>query len=136
MFKNPKGSKPVATNTRAVEVASQTIDHLGATMQRTLANAITGDGRECLLYIPKDSEVITGGGGEVVEVGSKVLVQKEGTSEEKVYQIVGSEEADMVLGKISNKSPIGEAFYGKKKGDKVSFKTPGGIVNYKIINVY
>lgn len=86
--------------------------------------------------ILKDSEVITGGGGEVVEVGSKVLVQKEGTSEEKVYQVVGSEEADMVLGKISNKSPIGEAFYGKKKGDKVSFKTPGGIVNYKIINVY
>ena len=53
MFKNPKGSKPIATNTRAVEVANQTIDHLGATMQRTLANAITGDGRECLLYIPK-----------------------------------------------------------------------------------
>lgn len=53
MFKNPKGSKPVAKNTWAVEVANKTIDHLGATMQRTLSNAITGDGRESLLYIPK-----------------------------------------------------------------------------------
>ena len=86
--------------------------------------------------ILKDSEVITGGGGDVVEVGSKVLVQKEGTKEEKIYQVVGSEEADMNLGKISNKSPIGEALYGKKKGDNVSFKTPNGVVNYKIINVY
>jgi len=86
--------------------------------------------------ILQSSEVITGGGGDVVEVGSKVLVQKEGTKEEKVYQVVGSEEADMNLGKISNKSPIGEALYGKKKGDNISFKTPNGVVNYKIINVY
>jgi len=86
--------------------------------------------------ILQSSEVITGGGGDVIEVGSKVLVQKDGTKEEKVYQVVGSEEADMLLGKISNKSPIGEALYGKRKGDKISFKTPNGVVNYKIINVY
>lgn len=86
--------------------------------------------------ILKSSEVITVKGGDTVEVGSKVLVQKEGTKEEKVYQVVGSEEADMLVGKISNKSPIGEALYGKKKGEQVSFKTPGGVVNYKIINVY
>ncbi|MFH1608779.1 MAG: transcription elongation factor GreA [Patescibacteria group bacterium] len=87
-------------------------------------------------HILKDSEVIVGGGGDVIEVGSKVLVQKEDTKEEKVYQVVGSEEADMALGKISHKSPIGQALYGKKKGEKVSFKTPNGIVNYKIKNVY
>ncbi len=86
--------------------------------------------------ILKSSEIISGGGGDIVEVGSKVLVQKEGSDEEKVYQIVGSEEADMLVGKISNKSPIGMALYGRKKGDKISFKTPNGIVYYKIINVY
>jgi len=86
--------------------------------------------------ILKDSQVIIGGGGDIIEVGSKVLVQKEGSKEEKIYQVVGSEEADMLVGKISNKSPIGEALYGKKNGDKVSFKTPNGVVNYKIINVY
>ena len=81
------------------------------------------------------SETVHGGGGEVIEIGSKVTVQKDGTKEEKVCTIVGSEEADMVAGKISNKSPFGEALFGKKKRDKVSFKTPIGVVNYKILSV-
>ena len=78
---------------------------------------------------------VKGGGGEVVEIGSKVIVQKEGTKEEKTYVIVGSEEADMSQGKISNHSPVGVALFGKKKGDRVSFKTPNGTVNYKIVSV-
>jgi transcription elongation factor GreA len=86
--------------------------------------------------ILKSAEIITITNSDTVQVGSKVLVQKEGTKEEKTYQIVGSEEADMLVGKISNRSPIGEALFGKKKGENVSFKTPGGVVNYKIINVF
>jgi transcription elongation factor GreA len=62
-------------------------------------------------------------------------VQKEGTKEEKVYFIVGSEDADTANGKISNRSPLGVSLFNKKKGDDVSFKTPNGTVNYKIINV-
>jgi len=85
--------------------------------------------------ILQSSQTVKGGGGEVVEVGSKVIVQKEGSKEEKTYVIVGSEEADMATGKISNRSPFGEALFGKKKGDNVSFKTPKGEVSYKIINV-
>ncbi len=81
------------------------------------------------------SEVVSGGGGDVIEIGSKVVVIKNGEKEEKTYQIVGSEESDMSQGKISNRSPFGEALFGKKKGDDVSFKTPNGEVNYKIINV-
>ena len=93
--------------------------------------------------ILKSSETVAGGGGDVVEIGSKVVVKKQGNAknspagkmEEKTYIIVGSEEADMMLGKISNKSPFGEALFGRKKGDNVSFKAPNGIVNYKIISV-
>ena len=85
--------------------------------------------------ILQSSETVKGGGGDVIEVGSKIVVQKEGTKEEKNYVIVGSEEADMSKGKISNRSPFGEALFGKKKGASVSFKTPNGIVNYKIIRV-
>ena len=77
--------------------------------------------------------------GDVVEVGSKVVVQKvsalKSVGEDITYTIVGSEEADMAKSKISNRSPFGEALFGKKKGDNISFKTPGGVVNYKIINV-
>ena len=85
--------------------------------------------------ILQSSQVVSGGGGEEVEIGSKVVVLKEGENKEKKYQIVGSEEADMAHGKISNRSPFGEALFGRKKGDNISFKTPNGIVNYKIINV-
>ncbi len=85
--------------------------------------------------ILQSSQIFSRHGGDIVEVGSKVVVQKEGTKEEKTYTIVGSEEADMIAGKISNKSPFGEALFGKKKGSSVSFKTPNGTVNYKIINV-
>jgi len=85
--------------------------------------------------ILQSSQVVSGHSGESVGVGSKVVVEKEGTKEKKTYQIVGSEEADMALGKISNRSPFGEAIFDKKKGDNVSFKTPNGVVNYKIIDV-
>ena len=85
--------------------------------------------------ILQESQTVKGGGGDIVEIGSKVIVQKEGTTENKNYVIVGSEEADMKLGKISNHSPFGEALFGKKKGDSVSFKTPNGVVNYKIVSV-
>lgn len=85
--------------------------------------------------ILQSSQTVKGGGGDIIEIGSVVVVQKEGGSEKKTYTIVGSEEADMAKGKISNRSPFGEALFGKKKGDGVSFKTPGGVVNYKIISV-
>jgi transcription elongation factor GreA len=85
--------------------------------------------------ILQTSETVKGGGGDTVEVGSKVVVQKEGSKDEQTYVIVGSEEADMANGKISNRSPFGEALFGKKKGANISFKTPKGTVNYKIIKV-
>ncbi|MEK7572460.1 MAG: transcription elongation factor GreA [Patescibacteria group bacterium] len=96
--------------------------------------------------ILESSQVVAGSGGEIIEIGSKVVVQKVPTSkgvgtptenadEEKTYQIVGAEEADMALGKVSNRSPFGEALFGRKKGETVSFQTPKGKVNYKIINV-
>ena len=86
--------------------------------------------------ILRSSQVVSQSGGDIVEVGSKVVVEKDGSKEKQTYLVVGSEEADMALGKISNRSPFGVAIFGKKKGDKISFKTPaGGVVNYKIISV-
>ncbi len=88
--------------------------------------------------ILETSETVVGGGGDQIEIGSKVTVQKEdkdAKQEERTYVIVGSEEASMAEGKISNRSPLGTALFGKKKGDKVSFETPSGKVFYKIISV-
>jgi len=55
--------------------------------------------------------------------------------EEKTYQIVGDDEADIKAGKISVNSPIARALIGKKEGDEVSIDTPGGNVTYEILAV-
>ena len=70
-----------------------------------------------------------------VEVGSTVHVKKTGDKTEKVYIIVGSEEADMLAGKISFKSPLGQALLGKKKGEEFKFKTPVGEAKYTISSI-
>lgn len=73
--------------------------------------------------------------GGMVGVGSTVVIQKTGEKTERRYQIVGSEEANTKEGKISNKSPLGEALMGKVKGDKVSYETPAGDSSCVIVNV-
>lgn len=85
--------------------------------------------------ILRSAEVVSGGGGDIINVGSKVVVQKDGEAHSKTFQIVGAEEADTTQGKISHKSPFGGALFGKKAGDKVKFKTPAGEANYKILDV-
>ena len=67
---------------------------------------------------------------DVVGIGSTIIV--EGNGKEKEFTIVGAHEADPLSGKISNESPMGEAFFGKKKGDKVSVTIPAGTIEYKI----
>lgn len=83
------------------------------------------------------SEVVSGKGGkgDTVGIGSKVTVQKKGSKDTKVYIVVGSEEVDMSLGRISNRSPFGEALFGKKKGDKVLFTTPTRQLEYVIVKI-
>ena len=68
-----------------------------------------------------------------VEVGSKIKIQDD--NETKEYFIVGSNEADPAKGKISNESPLGQAFLGKKKGDIVEIKVPQGSKKFEIIAI-
>lgn len=68
-----------------------------------------------------------------VRVGSTVVVQS--SHGEDTYTILGSEEADPGRGKISNESPLGKAFLGKKAGDKVEVHTPAGAVVYTITEI-
>ena len=70
-----------------------------------------------------------------VEIGTTVKVKKENSKEEVFFSIVGAEEADMKKNKISNKSPLGEALFGKKKGDVVNIKTLKGLVKYTLIDI-
>ena len=86
--------------------------------------------------ILRDATVVEdqGPSGEV-RIGSTVIIREEGMDEDEEYKIVGSAEANPRERKISQKSPIGEALLGKKKGRKVKVKTPDGTVRFKIIDV-
>lgn len=55
--------------------------------------------------------------------------------EEVRYQIVGEDEADIKVSKISVTSPIARALIGKEEGDVVVVRTPGGEVEYEVSEV-
>ena len=72
--------------------------------------------------------------GKVV-FGSTVTVCHIATEAELTYQIVGEDEANIKLHKISYSSPIGRALIAKSLDDTVTVNTPGGMVDYEIIDV-
>ncbi|MDD3285517.1 MAG: transcription elongation factor GreA [Patescibacteria group bacterium] len=87
-----------------------------------------------LTNILKNVTVVNNEGGkEEVAMGSCVTVKCDG--KEKKYTIVSFNEADPINGKISNESPLGVAFLGKKKGTMVQVETPRGLVEYKIVKI-
>lgn len=73
--------------------------------------------------------------GEKVIFGVTVTLLDVDTDEETTYKIVGEDEADLKIGKISVMSPIARALIGKSTGDAVTVSTPGGDREYEIDNV-
>ena len=73
--------------------------------------------------------------GNSVMFGATVTLVDDDTEEEKRYQIVGENEADVKSGKVSITSPIARALIGKKIGDTVEVNTPGGGKSYEVVNV-
>jgi transcription elongation factor GreA len=82
----------------------------------------------------KNAAIIERGGAkEQVQIGSMVTLEK-GKQTVK-YMIVGSNEARPEEGKISNESPVGKELLGKRVGDTISVKTPGGEVRYTVAGI-
>ncbi|HCA89339.1 MAG: transcription elongation factor GreA [Legionellaceae bacterium] len=73
--------------------------------------------------------------GKVV-FGTTVEVCQISTDAEMTFQIVGEDEADIKLNKISYNSPIGRALIGKFVDDLVIVQTPDGPVEYEILAVH
>ena len=73
--------------------------------------------------------------GSKVKFGATVVLVDEDTEEEKTYQIVGDQEADVKAGRISISSPIARALIGKEVGDTIEVNAPGGAHGYEIIKV-
>ena len=70
---------------------------------------------------------------KTVDVGSIVTLLFDG--EEQKFQIVEPEEANPTEGKISFKSPLGQAILGKKPGEETIVETPNGKIKCKILKI-
>ena len=72
--------------------------------------------------------------GKVI-FGTTVTIVNCDTDEEVTYQIVGDDEADVKIGKISVTSPIARGMIGKEQDDVVEIQTPSGITEFEVIKV-
>lgn len=70
---------------------------------------------------------------EIITVGSTVKVKS--VHGEQKFTIVGAAESNPSQGFISNESPLGTAFLGRRKNDEIEAKTPGGTVKYMILEI-
>jgi len=73
-----------------------------------------------------DGRVVFGSTVELMDTASEEVVS---------YQIVGEDEADIKLGKLSYSSPIARALIGKSEGDVAEVRTPGGVKQFEIVDV-
>ncbi len=83
--------------------------------------------------VMRNAAIIKKTGSDHVEVGSTVHSQKDG--KDFTFTIVGSNEARPEANLISNESPLGKAFLGKRIGDLIELKTPKGLAAYKILKI-
>jgi transcription elongation factor GreA len=82
----------------------------------------------------KNSKVVKNLGKTKVNVGNKVTISC-GKQKDRIYTIVGEDHANPLEGRISYKSPIGEALMGKKVGNRFKLKTPKGEVQCEIKSI-
>ena len=73
---------------------------------------------------------------DMVHVGNTVTVEDVEFEEKMTYQVVGSQEADPMNGRISEESPFGKALLGRKAGEDVVVEAPEGNIHYKIIEIH
>jgi transcription elongation factor GreA len=87
-----------------------------------------------LEHMLTNAQLIEGNKSDVIALGSRVKL-RDGDGDQYEWTIVGSAEANPRQSRISNESPVGKALMGKKKGDKVSVDTPGGVEQFTILKV-
>jgi transcription elongation factor GreA len=73
--------------------------------------------------------------GSKVQFGAKVKLVNLDTDEEQTFQLVGPDEADIKLGRISVSSPLARALIAREAGDEVKVLMPAGPRTYEILEI-
>jgi transcription elongation factor GreB len=71
---------------------------------------------------------------DIIKFGAVVVVERE-DGETRTWRLVDKEESEPKRGRISLQSPVGRALLGKEQGDVVVIKTPGGAMEYEVLEV-
>ena len=74
-------------------------------------------------------------GTDRVSIGSVVTVKNLENGEQEVYQIVGSQEANPLEGRISEDAPFGKALLGKRPEEVVNLEVPAGLLQYQVLSI-
>ncbi len=72
---------------------------------------------------------------EKVGIGTTVKLLDIEMAEEMEFRIVGTKEADINTGKLSDESPIGAAILGHKVGETVDVETPSGLLRFEVLDI-
>ena len=70
-----------------------------------------------------------------VGIGSRVKVRDMEQGTEDSYEVVGSQEADPTVGRISDDSPFGRGLMGQRKGDIIEIDAPAGTLKFEILSI-
>jgi transcription elongation factor GreA len=73
--------------------------------------------------------------GDRVAFGATVKVSNADTGEEAAYKILGADESDLAKGSISVTSPLARSLIGKRVGEEVKVRMPGGERTYEILDI-
>ena len=92
-----------------------------AEIEQTLAHAQVID----------DEDIST----ETVGIGTTVKILDMDMEEEMEFKMVGTKEADIDSGKMSDESPIGSAIMNREVGEEVEIETPSGSIRMKILEI-
>ena len=71
----------------------------------------------------------------MVRLGCRIRVLDKEFDEEEEYEVVGSQEADPMNGRISDDSPFGKALLGKRVGEDVDVDAPAGMMHYRVLKI-
>lgn len=88
-----------------------------------------------LEYMIENATIIGASSIDVVSIGNEVTIGYEDDDDVEIYQIVGSQEADPFLNKISNESPLARAILGKKVGQTGVVESESGQYSVKIVKI-
>ena len=84
----------------------------------------------------ENAEIVESSGGvDKVGIGSRVTVRDVEFGDEEAYQIVGSQEANPMEGKISDDSPFGRGLMGHRVGEIVDIDAPAGTLKFEILKI-